>query len=205
MRRGLIALLVAIPFSTLIGFPDQAAAQLQLNTYPGNTVNLARTAVTVANTTTATTLYSFSVPARLFQQFRQPQPGAQALHLKLLGTLTTNPSASGVGNVSIGCNYGGTTASIALVNAVAFTANLSSVPLTLDLWVRQQGTALATPVVQGALQLYRTAGTLDAWGASVVGTTSLNAAQTLTCVWQWASASTTNSLTINHGILVTGE
>lgn len=205
MRRGLSAVLAVFLLAASLGSPAPAAAQLQLNTFPGNTVNLARTAVTVGNTTTATSLYSFSVPARFFQQFRQAQPGAQALHLKLLGTVTTNVSSGGVGNINVGCNYGGTTASIALVNAQALTANLSAVPLSIDLWVRQQGTGLATPVVYGTMRVQSAATTEIPFAATVVGSTSMAAAQTLTCVWQWASASTTNTMTINHGALVTGE
>lgn len=206
MRRGLIAALVVFAFFATWGSPlDRATAQQQLNVYPGNTMNLARTAVTVSNTAAATTLYSVSVPRTLLQQFRQQQPGAQSLHVKLLGTLSTNVADAAVGPVNVGCNFGGATASISLVNGVSFTANLSSRPVTLDLWLRQQGTGLASPVLQGAFHLYRAAGTLDSYGASVVGTTSLNAAQTLTCIWQWASAATTNALVINHGALYVGD
>lgn len=205
MRRGLSLVLAALVAVALIGAPTLSVAQLQLNTYPGNIVTLAPTQVSVTNTTTATTLFSYSVPARLFQQFRQPLPGGSSLHLQLIGTLGTNVSSGGVGNANLGCNYGGSTATIALVNAVAFTPNISAVPLTIDLWLRRQGTGLATPVLQGRFGVVQTAGTETVHAASVIGTTSLASAQTLTCAWQWASASTTNTLLINHGTLVVGE
>lgn len=192
MRRVLIALVLTLALAV------PATAQQQLNVYPGAIVNIAGTAVTIANSTTATSMYSTTVPALYFSQFAQPFRGAGALHLKLLGTVTTNVASGAVGTTNLGCNFGGTTATISLVNGSALTANLSAVPWFLDLWVRQQGTG---QVVLGNLEIQSAATTRIPYMASVVGTTSILAPQTLTCVWQWASAATTNSVTINHAVL----
>src|ERR1700687_2849911 len=96
---------------------------------PGGLVNTTSASVAVTNTTTATSIYSYTIPARMLQGAYDP------LHLRLVGRLTTNASAGGVGTVNLGCNYGGATASIALSNALAPTANLTAQPIQIDLWL----------------------------------------------------------------------
>ncbi len=192
MRRVLILVLLALVLAA------PATAQQSLNTYPGGLINIAGTAVTIANTTTATTMYSTTIPATYFGNLFQPFRGSGALHLRLFGTVTTNVSSGGVGNTNLGCNFGGTTATISLVNASALTAALSAAPWLMDVWVRQQG---AGQIVFGSLEVQTAATTRVPYMASVIGTTSNLAAQTLVCTWQWASAATTNSLIINHGVL----
>ena len=193
MRR-LIALLLLVALALAV----PASAQQQLNIYPSGIINLAETAVTIANSTTATTLYSTSIPATYYGNLFQPFRGARALHLKMLGTVTTNAPSGGVGTTNLGCNYGGSTATISLVNGSALTANLSAVPLMLDLWVRASGTG---QFLYGRLNVQSAATTLIPYAATVLGTTSMTAPQTLICTWQWASASTTNSVTINAAML----
>jgi len=205
MRRRVTAVLVVLLLVAGLGCPGLAAAQTQMNAFPGNILTLFPTAVTVANTTTATALFSTTIQPLLFQNMRQRLVGASSLHVKLLGTVTTNVASGGVGNINVGCNYGGSAASISLVNASALTANLTTQPVVLDLWLGRQGTGLVSPVLQGRLTVQNAATTELVYSAAVVGTTSMTAAQTLTCVWQWASAATTNSLTINHGRLLVGN
>lgn len=195
MRRLIAAILAVL----LLAVP--AAAQQQLNQFPGNLVNKSTSTITISNTTTATTLYTTTVPVRYFQNLRQPFAGAGSLHLSLLGTITTAPQP---GAANLGCNFGGSTASIALVNGATITGAISSAPFILDLWVRTQ--TATVPFVMGRLHVQTVAGTtILPFSAAVVGTTSLTAAQTLVCTWQWGSANSTNSLTINSGALMVGE
>jgi tryptophan-rich sensory protein len=207
MRRGLILLLCSVVLPAWLGIVPVAAQQL--NTYPGGIVDLNNTAVTVANTTTAGTLYSKTISPRYFQNLKQPLVGAAALHLKLLGTLTTNPGVGSAGNINVGCNYGGATASIALVNAKAPPQSLTNSPFLLDLWVRQQGTNTASEFVMGRLEIASVAGInlqdSATFMAATTGTTSVTANQTLTCAWLWGSAAATNSITVNSAVLSIGE
>ena len=123
MRR-LIAL--ALLLSLALAVP--ATAQMNLNKWPSGILDRTTAAVTIANSATATTMYSYYVPANISQNLRGTIPGGGALHLTLVGLLTTN--AYSVGNTNIGCNFGGTTATISLVNASAFTAGLSAIPVS---------------------------------------------------------------------------
>jgi hypothetical protein len=194
MRRVIVAILAL----GLIGSPVGAQEFLQ-----GFVLNKASTAVTVGNTTTGTTLYSFTVPTATWANFTSQQYGATNLHLKLIGSVSTNPSTGGVGNINVGCNYGGTTATISLANGIAPTANLVAAPVFLDLYLRT--TSTGAPQLAGLLQTVSAAGTSFTSGAVVVGTTSITAPQTLTCAWQWASAAATNTVTISTGVLVVGD
>jgi hypothetical protein len=192
MRRSLIALTLVL----LLAVP--AVAQQQLNRYPGNIVTVAPTAVTIANSTTATSIFSTTIPRTFLEQFRQPYAGAGALHLKLLGTVTTSlfPGAA-----NLGCNFGGTTATISLVNGATLTASLTAAPWFADVWVRAQGTG---EVIYGNLELQTVAATTRVpFMTMATGTTSLTAAHTMACAWQWASAS--NTLVVNNATLVVGE
>jgi len=193
---------LALVAALVIPAPQPADAQAVL-TGPGGLINSSGASVTVTNTTTATSLYSYQVPAGLTQGNFGP------LHLKLLGRVTTNVASGGVGNINVGCNYGGSTASIALVNALALDANMTNTPVTLDLWLTGYTAAQAngiTASLQGRFAYQSaTAQTEKQMAAQVDGTTALSTPQTITCVWQWASAAATNSLVITNGHLVIGE
>lgn len=172
---------------------------------PGGLVNVTTASVAVTNTTTATSIYSFVVPAGMAQGAYAP------LHLKLVGRLTTNAPAGGVGTVNLGCNYGGTSASIALSNALAPSVNLTAMPIQIDLWLSGYSTRTAgiNGWLQGRLEYATVAATAATapvvLAAGVDSTTSPGTSNTLTCIWQWASASATNSLVITNGKLVAGD
>lgn len=193
MRR-----LIALACLLTVALAAPATAQQQLNQYPGGLLDLVQTAVTIGNTSTATSMYSKTVPAMFFQNLRQPFAGGRALHLKMFGTVTTNVASGAVGTTNLGCNFGGTTATISLVNGSALTANLSAVPWTADVWVRQQGTG---QIVYGTFNVQSAATTTIPYAATVVGTTALTSPQTLACAWQWASAAATNTVTVNTATL----
>lgn len=169
---------------------------------PGGLINSSGASVTITNSTTATSIYSYTVPGGLVQGNFNP------LHLKLIGLVTTNPSSGGVGNINVGCNFGGTTASVALVNAAALDANMTSTPIEIDVWLSGYTAAQSNGIKEylQARMNYQsaTAQTPKQFAAGVAGTTALSA-QTITCVWQWASAATTNSLIIHNGTLRQGS
>lgn len=175
-------------------------AQQQLNVYPGNIVNRTTTAVTVATNNTAGTLFSWTIPRTFLTQFARPFVGAGALHVMMFGTLTTQ--ALEVGTANMGCNFGGTTATISLVNGATLTAGLSAVPWMGDLWVRQLSTG---EIVHGNLQIQTAVNTRLTFMARVTGTTAITSPQTLACAWQWASASHSNSFIMHNATLVVGE
>lgn len=199
MRR-LIALGIAL---ALLAAPLVSIAPAQpVLLGPGGLVNSSGASVNLTNSTTATTIYSYSVPASLTQGNFSP------LHLKLVGTISTNPSSGGVGNMNIGCNYGGSTATISLVNAVAWTPNISSAPFVLDLYLSGYTASQSNGIkeyLHGRFGIVQAAGTETVHSAAVDGTTAVTSAQTLICTAQWASASTTNSLIIRNGKLVVGN
>lgn len=199
MRR-LIALGIAL---ALLAAPlvSHAPAQPVL-LGPGGLVNSSGASVSVTNTTTATSLYSYTIPASLTQGNFSP------LHLKLVGTVTTNVSAGGVGTLNVGCNYGGSTASISLVNAVSLTAGQVAQPWTIDLWLSGYTDLQSNGIkeyLQGRMGLVQAAATETVYSVGVAGTTAVSSPQTITCVAQWASASATNSLVVQNGKLVVGD
>jgi len=208
MRRGLIALLIVGLVLPPMLEVRPVAAQVQLNTYPSGPVDINNTTVTVANTAAATTLYTKSIPPRYFQNLKQPLAGAGALHLVLLGTITTNQGVSAPSSMNIGCNYGGTTASIALVNGIAPVASLVAAPWRIDLWLRTQGTSTTSEFLFGEMNIAGTQAlnaSQSVFNAAVTGTTSITANQTLACIMQWSSAAATNSLTVNSAVLGIGQ
>lgn len=173
---------------------------------PGGMVNVTTASVAVTNTVAATTLYTYQVPAGLAQNAYAP------LHLKLLGVVTTNQGVAAVGAMNIGCNYGGTTASIALSNGQTLTSGLSRAPWMLDLWVTGYSGANATTAITGSLQGRFAVGsgsasvaTESVTNAQVDMTTPQNVNQTLVCSMQWGSAAATNSLIVTNGVLVQGQ
>jgi hypothetical protein len=169
---------------------------------PGGLVNSSGASVSVTNTATATSIYSYSVPGGMVQGNFAP------LHLRLVGVVSTNPSSGGVGNFDVGCNFGGSTASIALVNAGTLDNGLSSAPIMIDLFLTGYTAVQANGVkesLQGVLNYQSgTATQPKQYSAQVQGTTALST-QTLTCIWKWASAATTNSLIIYNGRLSAGD
>src|SRR5262249_50747455 len=104
IMRHRLALVLIVALAGLVALAAPVAAQL---VGPGGLLNQTSASVAITNSSTATSLYSFQIPAGLTQLSGPP------LHLKLLGTLSTSIFP---GAVNLGCNWGGSTASIALVN-----------------------------------------------------------------------------------------
>jgi len=172
---------------------------------PGGLMNTSTASVAVTNTVAATTLYTYTVPPGFVQRAAAP------LHLALVGRITTNQGVSSVGAANLGCNYGGTTASIALANAYTFNASMVAQPVKIDLWLNQyatQGTAI-NGWLQGRLEVANTQTTTFSsatiMNAGVDSTTLNTTPQVITCVFQWGSAAATNSLVITNGKLIVGD
>ena len=202
-RALLLSLLLALTASS----PAQGQVLGMGSVLPGGN---AAASVSVVNTATAGTLYSVTVPATIFQQFATGQRGATRLHTKLVGYLSTHSTTDSVGRVNLGCNFGGSTATIALLNAFTWPKGLSSVPMTIDLWLAADSAGTGQ-VLFGQLATGQntnsdaTRNEQNTIMALVVGTTGMNANRTLTCSWQWASAAALNGVTISNGITVVGE
>ena len=169
---------------------------------PGGLYNSTGASVTAVNTATAVPIYLYAVPPGLVQGNFAP------LHVRLQGLLSTNVATGAVGTVNVGCSYGGTTATLTLVNAVSFTANQTNSPLTLDLYLTGYSASQANGIIvnlSGRLGIVQAAGTETVYATQVDGTTAVNIAQNLRCDWLWASAATTNSLVIKNGSLILGN
>lgn len=195
MRRILSVLVAVLALAALV---SPAPAQSVFG--PGGMIYLTTASVSVSNTTAATSLFSYTVPAGLAQGNFAP------LHLKLMGVLTTQ-STGPVGAMNLSCNYGGSTASVAMVNGITFAQGLSRAPLTIDVYVHGypgvtvgQQTAITGAMI-GRTTVNTAAGTGASYGAQVDSTTPSNVSQTLACNMQWGSASTTNTLIITQGSL----
>lgn len=203
MKRGLalvLALALAAPASAqVLGLGESLPGSYR----PGS--------VSVVNTATAGIIYSVSVPASVFGQFKGRGRGAARLHVSLLGYLSTHNTTDSVARVNVGCNYGGANATLALLNAFTWPKGLSSVPLTIELWLAsnsgsngqilfaQLATATNTNITVA------TGNAQNTMMALVIGTVDMNVNQTLTCSWQWASAAALNGVTISNGITVVGD
>lgn len=186
----------------LLGLAVPAQAQPALMG-PGGVLNSSGASVTISNSAADTVIYAYAVPAGFYQRNFAP------LHVRLLGRLSTNVATGAVGAVNVGCNFGGSTASIAVVNAVSFTQNLSNVPFQLDLWIVGASSTQANGIQQnlsGRFGIVQSAGTETVHSAQVDGTTSPNlSSQQILCTWKWSSAATTNSVSILNGKTVVGE
>jgi hypothetical protein len=132
------------------------------------------------------------------------------LHLVLTGRVTTAQGVGSTGNINVGCNYGGATASIALVNAQTLPGSLVAAPVKLDLWLSGYGTQ-ATAIngwLQGQLAVSNTQvqnASQSMFNAATDVLTTPGAPNTIACSWMWGSAAATNSLVITNGHLVVGN
>lgn len=211
MRRGLIraALSILVAVLPMLVEVGSATAQMQLNTIPAGPIAITNTQVTVANSITSTTLASFTIPMRYFQNLKQPLIGATGLHLVLIGTITTNVGSGAQGAMNLGCNFGGTTASISLINAATTTpAGLVAAPFIVDVRVRASAAVANGQFLHGMASIagpQTGAAAFTSYAAAVYGTTPTTANQTLSCAWMWGSAAATNALTLNSASLTIGD
>jgi len=186
-----------------------AVLSAQVYQAPTSLVNSSGASTSATNVSTANTLYTYTVPAGLLQGNFQP------LHLRLVGQLTTNPYS--VGGVNVACSFGGTTASVMLLNTstatplwAAMVQGLTAAPVAWDVWVTGYGATQSNGIfesIMSRIKISSQATTNSITYASVTGagTTALTSAQTLLCTWQWSSASATNSIIIYNATLSQGS
>jgi hypothetical protein len=202
MRRivslvGLLCLVLA---------PLGAGAQ---STFPvpgvGGIIAEQRGTVTVFNSTTATSLFNVSLPSAY---------AALPLHLKLVGSITTNGAGTGVtgiqstGPVLLTMNYGGSTASVTIMNTAALNWGYASAPVQIDIFMRPRGaTDTLTQFVAGTFSVASAAATpTQLFGGTVQGSTNpLTGPKNFTVNWQWASGSAGNGIRIESGLLMIGN
>lgn len=198
MRRLTRAALVLV----LLAACASAVEAQQVPTRSGGIADLVTASVSATNTTLATTLYSKVIPANFYSNFAAPIPGSGSLHLRMLGTIST---AATPGTLNIGCNYGGSTATIALANATTLTASLNAVPVMIDVWlanVNPAPTSTGSQILSGRLAVVGASATETVTNAAVIGTTVPTVNQTLSCAVQWGLA--TGSLIIWNSVLHVG-
>lgn len=169
---------------------------------PGGVLDWTTSTITRVNATQGSTIYTYTVPAGYAQK------GSTPLHLKLLGRVSTNLSSGGVGASFVTISYGGSTASLTLVNT-ALDDTLSNAGWELDAWlsfVPATATTENTQYLHGRFRYQSaTAGTVKEYSSTVQGTTSMRTPQVLLVQYGWASASTTNTLSRHSGVLTIGE
>lgn len=215
MPRIALLLLAALALDWTPGLPPKpvpvASAQFGI-TGPGGVVNYTTASVTCTNTTAACTLYSTTVPAGLMATGSIASsttigtpPG---LHLIMLGTLNT-PSSGQIGTINLGANFGGSTATLTLLNGhtPAPPGALTTVPIQIDVWISDIATATTANTVwlRGRVAYVAASGTETVVNSQVLGTTALNVAQTLAVNWNWGSASNTNALNLYNQQLIIGN
>lgn len=180
---------------------------------PGGVVYATSASVSAVNTVSAIPVFSYAVPGGLYAtgsntNIVPPVRTPPVLHYTARGTINTNASPGQIGAINFGANFGGSTATIALLNAHTPAAALTNTPIRVDVWVTPLATAIGanTVVVQGRVSYVGASSTETVVNSTVLGTTLLNApSQTLAVNWQWGSATNTNSVTFYGQQLIIGN
>lgn len=221
MRRMIrLAALLLLPLA--VGVTPALAQTTFPIVGPGGFVDFNTASTTCVNTTASCALYNATIPTGLVatapaaniaaanppstpaQSVRTPLP----LHLTLRGTLTT-PSGGQIGTINAGANYGGSTATIALLNAHTPVppGALSAVPIQIDVWYVPLATGIGvnTGTLSGRVAYSAAASTETVVNSFVIGTTRSDQPFDLNVSWLWGSGSNTNSLTIFNKTLQIGN
>jgi hypothetical protein len=187
-----------------------APAFAQTMTGPGGVIFASMSSVTITNSAVAAPLVTVTVPASYMQPFNNP-----GLHLRLLGTVSTAAGVGQVGNVNASCDWGGSSASgspsgvasIAFLNGAIFPNSMSSVPIALDLYLMPMNPFDLSREQFMWLRIASSSTTnTSELAGDLASVTAVNAGvnNTLRCTWQWASANTSNSVTIYNAVLNVG-
>lgn len=216
MRR-MLGLVLAICLTVL---PVTPAFAQYMTVGAGGIVHFSTASSTCVNTATACTLYSYTIPQGLMATGTIAPATATTtvpnistsptLHFVGRGVLSTQSSP---GTLNVGVNFGGSTATLALVNGITPVASLSNQPVTLEVWVNPLVTGTdtgANTVVLSARLAYQNGATAalaseTTFNANVVGTTSVRSAQTLSILWRWTTASNSNAITLYQRTLGVGN
>jgi hypothetical protein len=216
MRR-----MLGLALALCLALTPVAPAYAQFATVgPGGVVDYSTASTTCVNTATACTLYTYTIPQGLVATgtiapatATTTMPNVSTsppLHFVARGVLSTQSTP---GTINVGVNFGGSTATLALVNGVSPTASLALTPVTLEVWVSPVKTATdtaANTVVVNARLAYQVGTAIGTasevtFNANVVGTTSVRSAQALSVLWRWTTASNTNAITLYQRTLGIGN
>ena len=193
-----------------------------------------------SNTVLASNLYQYVVPgAYVATQTLTPTLSATVtgwnwtssvpLHFRMLGTFTTNQGWDSPGTINLGINYGGTNASLSLVNGHAISGSLTDSPWRLDVYLlpfASSTTGGGTSSMVGAVSRtgrlwaefrYATFTRSQGAGYNLSATTPVYFASYITgnfpvaspaqfnAEWRWASATQTNSINRHSACWKLGE
>ena len=216
----------------LLALPVAAWAQpLPPLVGPGGILQYLTASVSLYNTTAEGILYNTSIPgARVATapaiNTTTLWSTTAPLHLKMLGTINT-----GAGNpvLSVGVNFGGSSATLALLNSVLMPGHIGNLPLQLDVWLSPIASFAATNITGNNVTVFLSArlshqatatiinpsfgsgqsaiagATQITFNSSVLGTTQLASPVALNVFARWQAASGLNSLAIYQRILKIGN
>ena len=225
MRALRVLLLVVL----LLVFPASAWAQLPRLVGPGGILHYDTASVSYYNSTSEMPLYSVSIPGA----YAATAPAINTttlwsttapLHLKMLGTVNT-----GAGNpvLSVGVNFGGSNATLALLNSAVLPGHMGILPMQIDVWLSPIASYSATNMANNNLTVFVKArfmhqasatvvnpdngrglgggATQVEYNATVLGITRLASPVTLNVLARWTAASGLNSMAIYQRILKQGN
>lgn len=149
LRRFLIVLMVALTLASPPSAWGQAVDGPSFFTpaqISGGVLGCDYASRSFSNTVAASNLYQFVVPgAYTATQTLAPTLSATVtgwnwtssipLHFRALGTFTSAQGWGSPGTINMGVNYGGTTASVALINGHGLSGSLVDAPWRLDVYL----------------------------------------------------------------------
>ena len=225
MRALRVLLLVGL----CLILPAAAWAQLPRIIGPGGILEYNTASVSLYNTTAEGILYNTSIPGA----YAATAPAINTttlwstsapLHLKMLGTVNTS---AGNPVLSVGVNFGGSGATLTLLNSVLMPGNMANLPLQLDVWLSPIASFSATNITGNNVTVFLTArlthqatgtiinpdsgrystpgATQVTFNASVLGTTRLASPVALNVLARWTVANGLNSIAIYQRILKQGN
>lgn len=239
MRRTLLGLLCLL----LLAAPFLASAQTFPTVGPGGVIVYSDASVSVSNSAASTKVFQYTIAAgyiatatavpttgtsELYTESRSTTPIFTApapIHLRMVGRLRTNPGVGSAGSADLAVSFGGTTATMAVLNAATLPGSCLG-PVVLDVWISPIALTAATPTTdnssvymaarltapgtsgQGGGVLCASTGsfsTASLTNVDVLGTTRLSSPTRINVEWKWSSASHTNSIVFYNRILKLGD
>lgn len=227
MRRLTV---LGLALALTLGLVLPAAAQLNFlpapNQFsqpgPGGIVQWSNASASCVNTTNACNFWGATLGSSFFatSPLTNQTPAISTtmpLHLSMRGLMTTNTGVQQISKLSVGINYGGSTATIPLVNNVTLPPDLSNIPVNLDVWLNPIATASSPGNTQSMFMTARlswglpyvtapgSVATEAVFNSAVIGTTPTQSPTTLNVLWQYGSASATNAVRFYQRMLTIGE
>lgn len=197
----------------------QPAPNQYTNPGPGGVVQWSTASASCSNTTNecnfwgATPGSSFFATSPLTNQ-TPPTATTLPLHLQMQGRMHTAAAGqqNSAGPISVGINYGGSAASLSLVNNFLVPVSQLNVPVQIDVWLSPIATGTApgnTTFIKARMTLGSSQGasyaTESVFNAVTVGTQATASPTALNVIWRWGSAAQTNAVQFYQRKLMIGE